>query len=58
MINQEIEKLIFEIDHSSRDMCVCPENQTADCAWDDNRDCYTCRVAYFEKLRQLLQKEE
>lgn len=49
MSEKEIEDKIRELDLMTRDWCVFPEQQNIDCC-----DCYTCRVAFFDKVRELL----
>lgn len=49
---EEIEAFITYLDKKTRDLCVHPDGQNIDCC-----DCYTCRVAYFNWVREDLRRK-
>lgn len=50
--DERIEEFIVDLDTSSRDKCVNPDNQNLDCC-----DCYLCRVTYFNNVRSDLKNK-
>ena len=50
---QEIEEYISYLDGETREMCVAPDNMTFECS-----DCYLCRVAFFNRIREDLKDYE
>lgn len=49
MTDQDIEDFVRYLDADTRCCCVAPDQQNPDCC-----DCYLCRVAYFERVREEL----
>lgn len=53
LTTQEIEEYISYLDGETRQMCVNPDQMTFEC-----NDCYLCRVAFFNGIREDLKDYE